>query len=352
MSLSGRLRRSRPLAVLLVAVALAAGPLVPTGASAAPKQSIEQIRKQLDDLHDQAEAATERYNDLREEISSLNVRLLAAQTKLAEQQKAVAAARAALGKVAADTYKAGDLATLSLFLSDQPDKFVAANGLLVSLGDRKASAMDDLLRQQQLLVATMTEVQEQKDRLEQARRDLQKTRAEVERRLAAATELLARLTADERSRLGNLQAGQDRTSLEDLGIKVPASGRLSCADVPIVAPNARVAKVLAYACAQLGDPYRWAGDGPRDFDCSGLTMMAWKQAGVSIPHSSQQQAKYGTRISKDNLQPGDLVFFHASISHVGIYIGKGLMLHAPRTGDVVKIAPMRYNSSFATAVRL
>lgn len=337
-----------PLAAVVMAVGLAA----PNPAAAAPKPNIEQIRQQLESLREEEEVATERYNDLREDIASVKVRLTATQTKIGEQRKAVATAREAMGKVAADTYKAGDLATLSLFLSEEPDKYVAANGLLVSLGDRKAEAVRDLLHQQQQLVASMTDVQEQQQRLEEAQRTLQSTRVEVERRVAKTTELLARLSADDRDRLGRLQAGRDRTSLEDLGITVPASGRLTCPDVPVVAPNPRVAKVIAYACAQLGDPYLWGAEGPRNFDCSGLTMMAWRQAGVTLPRSSQQQARQGTTVTLDQLQVGDLVFFHSSLSHVGIYIGKGLMLHAPRSGDVVKIAPMRYNSSFNTAVRL
>lgn len=354
MSLVGRWFGPRLKAVSVLAIVLAAGVAAPLRAGAAPtsRPTVEQVRQQVAELDHQAEVASERYNDLREEIASLDVRLAAARARLVEQQKAVAEARQALGQVAADTYKAGDLATLELFFGDDPDRYVAANGILVSLGDRKAQAMDEVLRQQRQLVATMTDVEEQQQRLDKAQRDLQATRTQVERKLSAQTELLARLTADERGRLGRLQSGQERTSFEDLGITVPESGRLACDDVPVVAPSTRVARVLTYACAQLGDPYRWAGSGPTTFDCSGLTMMAWKQAGVSLPHSSQMQARYGTAVSGDELEPGDLVFFHSSYSHVGIYIGKGLMLHAPQTGDVVKIAPMRYNSSFVDAVRL
>ena len=352
MSLIGRTHGRWSTAVVVLAAALCTGWCVPFPAAATPAPTVEQVRQRVDDLNDQAEAATERYNDLRERIASLKVRLTAAEQKLAEQTKAVARAREALGQVAADTYKAGDLATLSVFLSDNPDKYVAANGLLVSLGDRKAQAMQAVLREQQLRVATMTDVQEQQQRLEKARTDQQAARLEVERKLSEATAQLARLSAQDRGRLGTLRAGRERTSLEDLGFTVPASGRLRCDDVPILATDARVKKVLDYACAQLGDPYRWAGSGPSTFDCSGLTMMAWKQAGVSLPHSSQMQATFGTKVSPDELRPGDLVFFRSSLSHVGIYVGKGLMLHAPRTGDVVRLAPMRYSSSFATAVRL
>ena len=113
-----------------------------------------------------------------------------------------------------------------------------------------------------------------------------------------------------------------------------------------------MAKVLAYACAQLGDPYRWGASGPARFDCSGLTMTAWKQAGVSLPHNAAMQSTYGTRVALDALRPGDLVFFYSPIGHNGIYLGSGLILHAPQTGDVVKITPLRYIGGFSTAVRL
>lgn len=352
MSLAGQPRGIEWKAVLGAFVLLTVGVVVPFPAAAAPRPTIEEVRKRVKELNEQAEVASERYNDLREQIAALNVRLAAARTKLAEAQKAVTRARVELGQVAADTYKAGDLATLALFLSDQPDRLVTANGLLMSLGDRKTRAMSEILLQQQQLVAGMTDVQEQEQRLEKASQSLRASRVEVERRLEEQTSLLARLSGDERERLGREQAGEERASLTGLGLNVPASGRLSCDDVPVAAPSARVSKVLDYACAQLGDPYQWAGAGPGTYDCSGLTMMAWKQAGVSIPHSSQMQATYGTKVSSDQLRPGDLVFFHSGLTHVGIYVGRGLMLHAPRTGDVVKIAPMRYNSSLATAVRL
>ncbi|HEX2807682.1 MAG TPA: NlpC/P60 family protein, partial [Kineosporiaceae bacterium] len=316
-----------------------------------PKVTVEGVRQRVEQLHQQAEVATERYNGAKEQIASLTVRLAAARVKVSDQQKVLNAARAELGRIAADTYKAGDLATLSLFLGDDPDKTVAADGLLISLGDRKADAVRDLLRQRQALAGHMTDVQEQQQRLQKTEQDLQTARLDVQKKLAQASDELGRLTGDQR---GQLTAGnnfRDRSSLSDLGITVPRSGRAGCDDVPVVTTDPRVAKVLGYACAQLGDPYAWAGNGPRNFDCSGLTLMAWRQAGVSLPHNAAMQAGYGKRVGKGQLRPGDLVFFRSPIGHVGIYVGDGAMLHAPQTGDVVKIAPMRWND-FAGAVRL
>jgi cell wall-associated NlpC family hydrolase len=101
------------------------------------------------------------------------------------------------------------------------------------------------------------------------------------------------------------------------------------------APSA-AARAVAYARAQLGKPYVWSAEGPSSFDCSGLTMMAWRSAGVSIPRTSRQQLTIGRHISQSDLEPGDLVFFGSPIHHVGMYVGNGTMIEAPYTGQVVR----------------
>jgi cell wall-associated NlpC family hydrolase len=97
------------------------------------------------------------------------------------------------------------------------------------------------------------------------------------------------------------------------------------------------AAVVAYARAQVGKPYCYGGSGPGCFDCSGLTMMAWRQAGVSLPHSSASQYNVGRRISASELQPGDLIFYYSPISHVSVYIGGGQRISATHTGDYVRV---------------
>jgi cell wall-associated NlpC family hydrolase len=106
---------------------------------------------------------------------------------------------------------------------------------------------------------------------------------------------------------------------------------------------------VSIAKRYLGAPYVWAASGPNSFDCSGLTMFVYRQVGVSLPHSSRAQIYSGQRVSRSDLQPGDLVFFGSPIHHVGIYVGGGMMLHAPHTGAVVRIDPM--HSNFAGACR-
>jgi cell wall-associated NlpC family hydrolase len=95
---------------------------------------------------------------------------------------------------------------------------------------------------------------------------------------------------------------------------------------------------VATAQAQLGKPYQFGAAGPGSFDCSGLTMYAWAAAGVALAHFTGAQYAASTHIALSQLQPGDLVFFYGDLSHVGIYVGGGTMIHAPHTGDVVRYA--------------
>jgi cell wall-associated NlpC family hydrolase len=120
----------------------------------------------------------------------------------------------------------------------------------------------------------------------------------------------------------------------------------------VVAPTAAAQVAVDTALAQVGDPYVWGAAGPSSFDCSGLTMYAWGAAGVSLPHSSSMQSTVGTAVSYSDLQPGDLVFFYSPISHVAMYIGNGLIVSAPHTGDVVKVIQLAYMPEYAGARRV
>ena len=119
---------------------------------------------------------------------------------------------------------------------------------------------------------------------------------------------------------------------------------------PVVADSAAAQKAIDAAMAQRGKPYVWAAEGPGSFDCSGLVLYAYKAAGISLPHSSKGQAGMGRAVSRAELQPGDIIAFYSPVSHVGIYIGNGQMVHAPTSGDVVKVAPLMSGYSGARRV--
>lgn len=119
-------------------------------------------------------------------------------------------------------------------------------------------------------------------------------------------------------------------------------------------PSGGAAAAVAYARSQVGDSYAYGADGPGSFDCSGLTMMAWRQAGVDLPHSSSGQAERGTPVSWSQLRPGDLMFFYSPISHVGIYVGDGRMVAASNPEDdveVVNVDSSYWRQNFTTARR-
>ncbi|WP_222195345.1 C40 family peptidase [Modestobacter italicus] len=121
---------------------------------------------------------------------------------------------------------------------------------------------------------------------------------------------------------------------------------------PVVAPNVAAQVAVDTALAQQGKPYVWAGAGPNSYDCSGLTQYAFAAAGVSLPHSSRMQSTMGTPVARADLQPGDLVFFYDPVGHVGMYIGNGQMVHAPTSGDVVRIADVDQMWGYHSARRL
>ncbi len=116
------------------------------------------------------------------------------------------------------------------------------------------------------------------------------------------------------------------------------------------APDTRAARAVAFAYAQLGKPYVWGATGPAGYDCSGLTQAAWAAAGVALPRTTYTQIDAGTRVPRDRLAPGDLVFYYAGLSHVALYVGDGLVIHAPRPGDPVGLAPVG-GMPFAGAAR-
>jgi cell wall-associated NlpC family hydrolase len=334
-------------AVVLTAGVIATG----GGAAATPAPNITTVRRQVETLQSEAEKATEQYNATREKLKSVTVMAKAAMTRVGQQQAAVDVARLALGKLAVETYKAGDLQVVRLLLDDDPQALLAARSLRSTVSDRQAQAVSRLVAAQVLLVEDQSNLAAQRKELAtQTTRqaDLKKT---VENKLAAARRLLSQLDAGQQAAIRRAGSSMDRQALEDLGVTVPANGVLKCSDVGIQAPDARVKKVIDFACAQLGKPYQWGGDGPGSYDCSGLTMAAWSTVGVSLPHNAAMQSKVGTTVSQANLRPGDLVFFN-SYNHMGLYIGKGLMIHAPHTGDVVRIASSRLDGRLIKAVRI
>jgi cell wall-associated NlpC family hydrolase len=136
----------------------------------------------------------------------------------------------------------------------------------------------------------------------------------------------------------------------DVGPTAPAP--VAVAAAPVAAPTAAAQVAVNTALAQQGKPYVWGGTGPGGYDCSGLTYSAYQAAGVAIPRTSREQSTAGVPVAKENLQPGDLVFFYDPVGHVGMYIGNGLMVHSSTYGKPVAVVPVDSMWGYNTARRV
>jgi len=319
------LRAARPTRGLVaVCAAFALAVSVQGSVSAAPRVDIDQARRQVQELYHKAEQATERYNEARMALQDAERKFARAQKLAAAQQSNVSELQKSVGAFAANAYRNGGIdQTLQLVFSDDPEAFIARASDLDALSSREAGTLRKVVEARRELQANQTAAAQQLAVVEAQRKALATEKAEVEKNLRAAREVLNRLEAKDREAVSRASRGDDRDLLKNLPL-----------------PNPRAARAIQFALAQLGDRYVWGASGPDGFDCSGLTMAAWRQAGVSLPHSSAQQYYSGDKIPRSELQPGDLVYFYSPISHVGIYIGNGKMVHAPNPSRRVEIAPI------------
>jgi cell wall-associated NlpC family hydrolase len=353
--------RRRPGRHLLLGVA-ALVPLIASSSllSAAPAQadpdtgrSIERVRDKIESLHHRAEKTTEHYLETRESLRSTKIRVRAARERVRQQRAQVRLTRASLGRLAAEMYQQGELSTLAVAFGDDPDGMLARAGLTSTVAERQQALSERLRDQEAKLESDAASIAAHEKSLSAQKLKLGALKKRIKSDIRGAETELDSLKSVQRAELLRASRSSSRQAPpRDVGdAEITGSGTsVSCGGVGIVAPSERVADVLRFACAQLGDPYRWAASGPDSWDCSGFTSGAWRAGGVSLPHSSRMQFGNGQHVSKGSLLPGDLVFFYSPISHVGIYVGNGMMIHAPNTGDVVKIAPVLGN--FVGATRL
>jgi peptidoglycan DL-endopeptidase CwlO len=282
------------------------------------------LEDQLDQLNREADQLVEQYNQSNEALARIKRSLkgLRGQANVAEED--LRKLRAVLGARASAAYVQGAGSAVAAVLgSDDPAAAIARVQVLDLLAAHDGDLMDQLgvagksydERHRNLVAAEKAQAAEV-DRLAAKK-------AEVERAADKTRALLARMRAVDRPAAPSQPSGP---------VAPPPSGGGGGGG-----GTGSAAAVVAYARAQVGKPYCYGGSGPGCFDCSGLTMMAWRQAGVSLPHSSASQYNVGRRISASELQPGDLVFYYSPISHVSVYIGGGQRISATHTGDYVRV---------------
>jgi cell wall-associated NlpC family hydrolase len=314
---------------LVLTSALIATLLMAPQAQAAP--TLAEVQAKVRQLEEDATAAAEGAQEAKVKLASLTKTLTGIKQKAAVQGQNVSALSKSLGAIAIDQYKNGGLSqSLELLFSSDPTLYLSAAGSLDALTRRKSIQLNKFEAAEQRLNATTLTVADKVALIAAAQKKYQAQARLAQSKLEEAEKLLAQLKKEDRERLARLAEEQENadqaSSLEAAKSAAGISGRAGVA--------------LKYALKQIGDRYVFGADGLTTWDCSGLTMRAFQSAGVSLPHSSAAQFRYGKLISRSSLKPGDLVFFGSPISHVGIYLGGNKMVHAPRSGSRVKVATM------------
>lgn len=342
----------RTAATLALAGAATATALEGTGHAAADLTPA-QARAQVARYYQQAEVATEQYDGVKEKVDQARAALTGLQDEAARKTERLNAARNALGFFATAQYRTGGIPTeVRLLLSSSPDRFLERASLADRVGARQKAALDRVRQELRGVQQVRTTADARLGELKSEQDLLAKHKHDIEAKLGKAKDLLNQLPKEERAAV---ESGDD-TGGSPGGVTGAAKTVLSAvhpdeaAPAGADAPSARASQAVAFAYSAIGKPYVWGATGPSAFDCSGLTQAAWQAAGVSLPRTTYTQINAGHRIARSQLAPGDLVFFYSGISHVGLYIGGGQMIHAPHPGAPVRIAPID-EMPFAGATR-
>ncbi|WP_405618100.1 NlpC/P60 family protein [Streptomyces sp. NBC_00076] len=371
----------------LATAALTSVALLSQSAQAVPaddKPSLEEVEQKVDDLYRQAESATDKYNAAKEKTGKQRKQVDTLLEDVAQRTQKLNEAREELGSFAAAQYRTGASApdTATFLLADSPQDYFDQTQLMGRLTNRQKGAVDEYVTEQSATMEKRKEATESLQTLTESQGDLKTAKATVQKKLADARSMLSQLTAEEKARLAAIeekkqeeakrraaelaqqqqaaeqQAREAAAQQQDSGSSTGSSSSTgtstgTSSDAPDASYATKAEKALAFARAQIGKPYVWGATGPDSYDCSGLTQAAWKAAGVDIPRVTYDQVNAGTTVSLSAAQPGDLVFFYDDISHVGMYIGNGMMIHAPKPGAYVREESIYYDgeSSIYRVVR-
>lgn len=331
-------------ALLLALAALA----LPSTSVAAPSRDIREVQAQVRDLQMRAASATERYNDAQGRLRETQQRLAGIENKVRREKDELAVSMASVNDLARGVYMSGGIDnSLQVLLADDPTDFLAQSAALDMVAQSQAASLRKTRTAQLRLAQSEAQLADQEAIAITYRNDMDAAKAEADDRLDSAQAVLDSLQEAERQRLAALEAQQREQSLAaaQQASAALASSSGSSSDSPGAdaagggySGGGRAAAAVQYALAQVGKSYVAAAAGPSSFDCSGLTMAAWQQAGVSLAHYSYSQFSQVRRISDSELQPGDLVFYFGSgAHHVAMYIGGGKMVSASNPSDGVEI---------------
>jgi cell wall-associated NlpC family hydrolase len=305
---------------------------VPGGISAAqviaPKPDLKALVAQAKQLEFQINSLSEQYDGLRIQLTRAKANAQIAQQAASRGQAALAVGQQAIAQLAAANYiNSGLDPTFQALTIGDPAQFLS-----------QASAIAEMDQSSGVKVSALSQ------QVTQALREKQT----AEQQIAAVNAVETQMNAKKKLILAKIDTVNSAAMKQAMTI-FEQTGQYPKVTIPTA--NTVGAQALQAALSRLGDPYVWGAVGPSVFDCSGLVMWAYAQVGISLPHYTGSQWDSGVHVSRNDLEPGDLVFFFSNISHVGMYIGNGLMIDAPNFREVVRVEPI-YWSAFVGAVRI
>lgn len=346
-------RRVRGLRVVVLLLAGAIGAtLAPWPAQAAPaagepttaSEAAALVAARARDL----EAVTEQFDAARDQLYAQQAAATAAAATFQKAQAELATAQAHVRGIARSAFTGSDLnAFQALLTSKSASEFIDRVATIQMVAGHQSQVLGQAAQAgtaaAQAQAAAAKAAADAKARFDAVAAQQNKLQAQI----ADFKAKFAQLSAQEQ-RVAVTAAGSGgdlRASRADRPAAVPALG-------PVSAPSQAAAIAVSTALAQRGKPYVWAAAGPGSFDCSGLVLYAYRAAGIALPHSSAMQVRMGHAVSRAALQPGDLVGYYRPVSHIGIYVGNGMVINAPTFGDVVKVVPIDYPGPVTALTRL
>ena len=344
--MSGRLLRlACTAATILVSASATATATAPATAAPEPTpeaqertRSTASLLTDLQRLYRETEQATETYNATAEKLKRQRTEVTRLDAALARARVSLHDSRGAAGRLARQQYQSStDISPyVRLLLARDPQHALDQGHVIGLLARERAEAVGRLTGTERKADELARKARKALDaRLALAERQ-KKDRDTVRKRLKKVEELLASLTVAQLTALAEFE----KTDIAKAQRAFMASGALAKEDHK---PSSEADRAIRYARKQLGKPYKWGAEGPKSYDCSGLTSEAWAHAGTPIPRTSQEQWARLDRVPLPELRPGDLVVYFPDATHVAMYVGKGKVIQAPRTGEKIRVSPIASN---------
>jgi len=332
-----------------------------TGRAAQPK-TVAEAQSRVSQLNDQAEQLTEQYNAAQAQLAKANTAADAAKKRVSQVAGQLSTARAQVSAFAVQRYEAGgDSQTMQSIVDGDPQLVADRIATLALISSTQSAAVTRAHAAELAYRAQLTAANQATAAAAAIRAKLDQQKQHINALLSQANQVLNQLSAQQRAQLLAAQrAAQARAAAAVAATRASRSVVRAAVPAPVAAPappqsaggTSVAQRAVAAAMSKLGRPYVWGASGPNSFDCSGLVQWAYRQAGVSTAHYTGAFWNAYRHVNYNQLQPGDLVFFYADHHHVGIYIGGGMMVDAPQTGDVVKVQSVMGHGRYSGAVRV